>query len=139
MKEPVDRSHVTRALESISPARLGYRLRLVRVGLGLTQEQVAARADLSVAFLSLLETGRRRPSGDALDKLATALRLHATDLLARRTERAPFESWVAMHAVAVATAAWLDEPEDPRQFALLITAVERWESTGTGPREAEPS
>jgi len=51
----------------------GSRLRVLRRAAGLTQEEVAARTDLSVDFISLVERGKSAPSFDSLAKLADAL------------------------------------------------------------------
>jgi transcriptional regulator with XRE-family HTH domain len=53
--------------------KFGERLRRLRRGAGLTQEQLAAKADISVDFLSLVERGINAPSFSNLEKLARAL------------------------------------------------------------------
>jgi len=53
--------------------KFGRRVRFLRVGQGLTQEQLAERAEISVDFLSLIERGRNSPSFENLDDLAQAL------------------------------------------------------------------
>lgn len=57
-----------------------------REALGLTQEELAARADVSARFISFLETGRRQPSLSALLALSHGLGIGLTDL-ADATER----------------------------------------------------
>src|SRR5690348_2222763 len=49
------------ALTTADPAQLGARIKAARVAAGLTQPQLAG-TDASVAFLSRIETGQRRPS-----------------------------------------------------------------------------
>ncbi|HEX6989558.1 MAG TPA: helix-turn-helix transcriptional regulator, partial [Bacillota bacterium] len=49
---------------------------------GLTQEQVAERADLHPGYVQKLEGGQRLPSLDALLRLARALDVAVTDLVA---------------------------------------------------------
>ncbi|MEI4261545.1 helix-turn-helix domain-containing protein [Roseovarius sp. D0-M9] len=49
----------------------------------LTQEELAARADVSARFISLLETGRRQPSLSALHALSLGLGVRMQDLIAR--------------------------------------------------------
>lgn len=49
---------------------------------GLTQEELADRADLSARFISFLETGRRQPSLSTLHALSTGLRISMPDLMA---------------------------------------------------------
>lgn len=53
--------------------RFGQQVRSLRAARGLTQEQLAERAEISVDFLSLIERGRSSPSFDNLDDLAQAL------------------------------------------------------------------
>ncbi len=58
----------------------GCRIRLLRGGLGLTQEQLAERAGISVDFLSLIERGKNSPSFENLDELASALGVQVVEL-----------------------------------------------------------
>jgi transcriptional regulator with XRE-family HTH domain len=53
--------------------KFGRRLKELRTSQGLTQEQLAERADLSVDFLSLIERGRNAPSFENLEAIAQAL------------------------------------------------------------------
>ena len=53
--------------------KFGRRIRALRETYGLTQEQLAERAEISVDFLSLIERGRSSPSFENLDALASAL------------------------------------------------------------------
>ncbi len=48
-------------------------LRDARVQAGLSQEELAGRADVSVRFISLLETGKRQPSLSALAAISAGL------------------------------------------------------------------
>ena len=50
---------------------------------GLTQEELAARADVSARFVSQLETARRQPSLTALHALSTGLGVSLHDLAAQ--------------------------------------------------------
>lgn len=50
-------------------------LRSLRGRAGLTQDQLARVAGVSQGQLSLLESGRRRPGWDAVQRLAAALRV----------------------------------------------------------------
>lgn len=49
---------------------------------GLTQEDLAERADVSVRFVSFLETGRRQPSLSALQALSLGLGIRMQELIA---------------------------------------------------------
>ena len=61
--------------------RLGRNARAARLALGLTQEEVAFRADLKRSYLSDLERGTRNPTVRALSRLAAALNVHPCSLL----------------------------------------------------------
>jgi tetratricopeptide (TPR) repeat protein len=63
---------LARALNALDPVDLGARVKAARVAAGLTQPALAGR-DASVAFLSRIETGQRRPSPELLDVLAARL------------------------------------------------------------------
>jgi transcriptional regulator with XRE-family HTH domain len=60
---------------------VGNAARRLRVAQGLTLQDVAARASISRAMLSRLETGAATPSLDTLAALTTALGVNLTDLL----------------------------------------------------------
>lgn len=49
---------------------------------GLTQEELAERADVSARFISFLETARRQPSLSALHALSAGLGMRMQDLVA---------------------------------------------------------
>ena len=59
-------------LTAIDPAVLGARIRAARVAAGLTQPELAG-ADASVAYVSRIESGQRRPGTELLRSLATKL------------------------------------------------------------------
>lgn len=48
-------------------------LRVTRQTAGLTQEDLAERADVSVRFISFLETGKRQPSLSAIAAVSAGL------------------------------------------------------------------
>lgn len=66
---------------------LGEAVKARRQDLGLTQEQVSLRSDLHQRWLSNVETGKRNPSYASLRRLAEALQLSTSELIAR-AERA---------------------------------------------------
>ena len=49
---------------------------------GLTQEKLAEKANMSLQYLALLELARKFPSGEMLERLATALDIETYELLA---------------------------------------------------------
>lgn len=60
--------------------QFGVRLRLLRIQQQMTQEQLAAAANISVDFLSLIERGKNSPSFANLEKLARALKVPVQEL-----------------------------------------------------------
>ncbi len=62
---------------------LGGRIRRLRLERGLTQEQLA-QPELTESFISMVETGRRRPSRDALEHIAGQLGTDVDHLLSGR-------------------------------------------------------
>lgn len=68
-------------------AAFGETLRHQRELAGLTQEQLAEKADLDRTFISLLERGKRQPSLGTVLRLAAALGLTAAELVSLAEER----------------------------------------------------
>jgi len=60
------------------------RIRSQRMKLGMTQTQLAKEAKLTPAAISQFESGSRKPSFDALSKLAPALKVTTDYLLGRK-------------------------------------------------------
>jgi transcriptional regulator with XRE-family HTH domain len=54
---------------------VGERIKNRRIELGISQTQLAKVAELTPAAISQFEAGSRKPSFDALSKLATALKV----------------------------------------------------------------
>ena len=61
---------------------LGRALRRLRRAAGLSQEQLGLEADVQRNFISLIETGQNQPTITTIFKLAQALGVHASDLIA---------------------------------------------------------
>ncbi|MCR6632926.1 MAG: helix-turn-helix domain-containing protein [Magnetospirillum sp.] len=61
--------------------QFGRILRETRTAKGLTQEELAFRAGMSVPYLSDIERGKSAPSLSMLADLALALETHPSDLL----------------------------------------------------------
>ena len=59
----------------------GRRLRQLRVERGLTQEQVAERADVHATFISNVERGYSSPTLDTLIRIAAAINVRASELI----------------------------------------------------------
>jgi transcriptional regulator with XRE-family HTH domain len=60
--------------------KFGKKLSSLRAQKGITQEDLAEAAGLSVDFLSLIERGRRAPSFKTLEQLSSALSINVKDL-----------------------------------------------------------
>lgn len=60
---------------------LGRRVRDARLKLGLTQERLAARANLHYSYVGQVERGNKIPSLKTLTKIARALNLKVEDLI----------------------------------------------------------
>ena len=72
--------HMERSNQRLAVA-FGAALRQQRELAGLTQEQLAERADVSARFVSFLETGKRQPSLSAIEVLSYALGVRMTFLV----------------------------------------------------------
>jgi tetratricopeptide (TPR) repeat protein len=73
-------------LKELDPAELGQRIRAARVAKGWTQTQLAGD-DISVGYVSRIESGQRRPNSQTLDDLATRLGVPTEHLLRGVTAR----------------------------------------------------
>ena len=63
-------------------ARIGSRIKVLRLDHGLTQEQLGERAAVSYKFLGEVERGDGNPTVDWLDRVAKALDANVKDLVA---------------------------------------------------------
>jgi transcriptional regulator with XRE-family HTH domain len=73
-------------LKELDPAELGQRIRAARVAKGWTQTQLAGD-DISVGYVSRIESGQRRPNSQTLDDLAMRLGVPTEHLLRGVTAR----------------------------------------------------
>jgi transcriptional regulator with XRE-family HTH domain len=60
----------------------GATLRRLRMAAGLTQEQLGLDAGVQRNFISLIETGQNQPTITTISKLARALGMKASELVA---------------------------------------------------------
>ncbi len=67
--------------------RVAENLRALRLGSNMSQETLAARAGVSVSYISMMERGQRRPPLDTLELLARALGIPPLSLLEARPRR----------------------------------------------------
>lgn len=64
------------------PRRMGKLLKERREATGLTREQLAKKAKVTTAYVSMIEAGKRKsPSISVLQRLAKALGVPMTELL----------------------------------------------------------
>lgn len=54
---------------------LGKLIKTLRVGLSFSQATLAERLEISTSYLCLLETGKRVPSNDLIEKLADVFKV----------------------------------------------------------------
>ncbi len=59
--------------DAISGAAVGHEIRAMRRAVGMTLNECATAASLSVGFLSLVERGQKQPSLEALQRISAAL------------------------------------------------------------------
>ncbi|MBO8128270.1 MAG: helix-turn-helix transcriptional regulator [Peptococcaceae bacterium] len=59
----------------------------LRVGLGLTQQELAKRAGVSTSYIGSLERGLKVPSLKTIEKLADAMSVSPATLLLRHTQQ----------------------------------------------------
>jgi transcriptional regulator with XRE-family HTH domain len=59
---------------------LAKNLKINRLKLGLTQEKLADKADISTHYLAMVELAHKFPSANMLERLATALEIDAHEL-----------------------------------------------------------
>lgn len=64
-------------------AVFGEQIRILRYDKNMTQEQLAEISDISVSFLGEIERGRKSPTIETVEKLAMALNISMSRLMAR--------------------------------------------------------
>ena len=64
-------------------ASIGQAIKVVRTERGWSRSDLALQADISYSYLGHIETGRQFPSAPVLVRIAEALGLRPSDLLAR--------------------------------------------------------
>ncbi|MFZ5443030.1 MAG: helix-turn-helix domain-containing protein [Myxococcota bacterium] len=105
---------------------LGRRVRRLREGLRLTQEEFAKRCEISVSFASLLERGERSPSFETLLTISRALEVPLSELF---REGAAVEASEPSHARLL---------EFARRAHLSKAQLERWIAVGHAMFGIEP-
>ena len=72
--------------------QLGRKLRALRNSLGMTQEQLAEGADISLKHLGEIERGRGNPTLATLEALAKALHVTLSDLISLDDDQQPLDT-----------------------------------------------
>lgn len=66
---------------SVDYVLIGSRIREVRMQMQISQNQLAESADLSVSYISCIETGKKKASLESLIRIANVLRVTVDELL----------------------------------------------------------
>lgn len=106
---------------------LGHAVRVLRTSHGLTQKELAAKAEVSGAYLSQIETGQKEPSMGTLRRLADALHTSAEQLLGLAEQEPENMGHVAM----LSTASLRDSVQE--NLASLRRAVTTMGRSGSAP------
>ena len=77
-------------------AALGVEVKVRRLEIGLSQEDVAGRCDLDRPYITMIESGRKQPTISVMYRLALALDLTLVELSARVEAR--YEATTALGA-----------------------------------------
>lgn len=99
---------------------LGRTIRMCRTQRGLSQAELAERADCSVSYLSVLENDKRDPTLSTLTKISDALSVPIGLLFFLASEKDELQGIDKKLAGELARTALelLNEPIDPRPAAL---------------------
>ena len=112
---------------------LGNRIKTLRKAQNLTQQKLADKGDVSRIYVQALESNRRLPSMQLLQRLAPALNVDVTDLLMDFTSpdnpgRVQLESMLDNGELEI----WyrskkLTDKELRRVYRLIEAALDDWE------------
>ena len=72
-------------------SEIGSRIRQYRLRAGMSQEQLALNAKLTVSFLGDIERGNKRPTVESLEKLLRALNITFVEFFDYETEIRPIK------------------------------------------------
>lgn len=104
-------------------ARFGARLRELRTSRGLTQAQLAERAEVTISYITRLESGGYAPGIDLVQKLATALGTTAADILPAADP--PPDAAEVLRERARALFDGLVVSEDQAELSLLVRLLDK--------------
>ena len=101
--------------------QIGEMIRLRRLALGMTQEQLAEAIGVSPSAVSMYECGSRRPRGDAVEALADLFNVPKWSILYGENEVAPSDAHAPRTVEAqIVSAAMDDLPKEQRERILGV-------------------
>lgn len=109
-------------------ARFGRRLREVQVSRGLTQAQLAEKAEVTVSYITRLESGSYAAGIDLVQRLAAALGVTAADLLPAEE---PPDAATVFRERARTLFEGLVEAEDEQSLSLLVQLLDKLSRAST--------
>jgi len=109
----------TAALRAVDPRELGGRIRTLRAAPGLTQGQRAGE-DISVAYVSRIEAGTRRPELRVLEKVASRLSVSVDELVTGVEQSTVEQTWLALRYAELALMS--GEPAEAERAAAQLLA-----------------
>lgn len=65
----------------MAPQKIGKKLKEARKKIGLTQENVAKKADISINYYARIERDEENPTLETLERVLKALKLKSSDVL----------------------------------------------------------
>jgi transcriptional regulator with XRE-family HTH domain len=82
--------HKSKAVESISSAEIGKRIKGLRNKKGIRQSDLAKKTGILRANIARIESGRHNPSLETLERISGAMGIPVADLLSKRD----YEGWL---------------------------------------------
>ncbi len=115
-----------------------HKVRLARIQAGLSQDELAEKANVSQHTISEVELGRRRPQGKTLRKLATALEVSIPDLIGEveqnpKVSAPPSLEW-ALAAPDEEFDSWIETAASPDLHKLFLSLDKYAQSIEVGER-----
>jgi transcriptional regulator with XRE-family HTH domain len=108
-------------------ARFGQRLREIRSSRGMTQAQLAEAAQVTISYITRLESGTSAPGIDLVARFAAALGVEIADLLPTTT---PPDDLAVLRRQAKKLFDALLQTEDRQTLTLLNQFLARLAETG---------
>ena len=66
---------------SMSPQKIGKKLKIARLNIGLRQIDIAQKAEISVNYYARVERDEENPTLETLQKIVKALKIKSSDIL----------------------------------------------------------